>query len=68
MISFLYVTYKHNLTVYADDTLLIEYGASIEVSVKVSQSCLNEVIHWCTLNKLTVNICKNDSSWVKKSW
>ena len=48
---FSYVTYNNNLTMYAEDTVLIEQGATEESSVKACQK-------WCNLNKLTVNIDK----------
>ena len=47
---FSYVTYNKSLTMYADDTLLIEQGESQESSIQSCQETLNEVVAWCKLN------------------
>ena len=43
---------------YADDTLLIDQGTTLESSINACQRSLDEVTWWCNLNKLTVNIGK----------
>ena len=40
---------------YADDTLLLNNGATELVAVQNSQNCLDKVIYWCKLNRLTLN-------------
>ena len=58
---FSYVNYNKTLTMYADDTLLIEQGASYESANRACQESLNQVVKWCTLNRLTINIAKTKS-------
>ena len=55
---FSYVKYNQGITMYADDTLLIAQGETLEALVQACQESLNEIINWCNLNKLTVNIDK----------
>ena len=55
------VTYCKILTMYADDTILIEQGPSRETSESACQKTLNEVHAGCNLKKLTVNINKTKS-------
>ena len=62
---FSYVTYKHGLTMYADDTLLIQQGITIDSSIEACQTTMNEVSTWCNLNKLTVNIGKTKTMTIK---
>ena len=55
---FAYVTHNNCLTMYADDTLLIEQGDTVESSHTSCQSRLKEVEHWCNSNRLCINIDK----------
>ena len=55
---FSYVTNNKHLTMYADDTLLLEQGENQELSIQACQEAMNEVHAWCVLNRLTVNIDK----------
>ena len=55
---FNYVRYNKSLTMYADDTLLIEQGESQEASIQASQRAMVEVVTGCRLNRLTINIEK----------
>ena len=43
---------------YADDTVLISNGASSAEAMNKSQSLYNELLDWCNMNRLTVNINK----------
>ena len=43
---------------YADDTLLVNKGKSEYEAVQNSQSCLNKIIGWYKLDKLTLNESK----------
>ena len=58
---FSYVRYNNSLTMYADDTLLIEQSNTLVESVKACQETMNQVESWCTLNRLTINIDKTKS-------
>ena len=40
---------------YADDTLLLNSGETENIAVQNAQNCLNKIIKWCKLNKLTLN-------------
>ena len=54
MIIFSYVSYNHLLTMYADDTLLIDQGTTLESSINACQRSLDEVTWWCNLNLLSI--------------
>ena len=43
---------------YADDTLLLNDGTTIAESIDNSQKALDNVVNWCRLNKMTINIGK----------
>ena len=43
---------------YADDTLLINNGKTLLEVTDNSQQTLNQISNWCTLNKMSINICK----------
>ena len=47
---FSYVKYNQGITMYADDTLLIAQGETLEALVQACQESLNEIINWCNLN------------------
>ena len=55
---FSYVKYNNSLTMYADDTLLIEQSRTKLDSVKACQETMDQVEHWCRLNHLTINVDK----------
>ena len=55
------VTQKNRLTIYADDTLLIEQGDTSESSYTACQVRLKEVETWCNLNRLSINVDKTKS-------
>ena len=61
---FAYVDSNKSLTMYADDTLLIEQGDSSLASVFACQQRLDEVERWCKHNKLCINIDKTKSMMV----
>ena len=52
---FLEISEKEKIYMYADDTLLINNGTTEIAAVENSQTCLNKIIHWCKLNRLTLN-------------
>ena len=58
---FSYVKYNKCLTMYADNTLLIEQGETQEKSIQACQNALDEVVTWCRLNRLTINMEKTKS-------
>ena len=58
---FSYVTYNRGLTMYANDTLLIEQVETHESSIQACQEAMDEVVKWCRLNRLTINITKTKS-------
>ena len=53
-----YLTNNKRLAMYADDTLLIGSGNTLESSIVACQEAMNEVYGWCLLNRLTINIDK----------
>ena len=55
---FKYVINNERLTMYADDTLLVEQGETQELSISACQEAMSEVYAWCVLNRLTINIDK----------
>ena len=58
---FAYVTQKNSLTMYADDTLLIEQGDTSESSHTACQLRLKQVETWCNLKRLSINVDKTKS-------
>ena len=62
---FSYVKYNNSLTMYADDTLLIEQSRTKLESVKACQETMDQVEHWCRLNRLTINVDKTKSMSVE---
>ena len=58
---FAYVSQINSLTMYADDTLLIEQGDTTESSNIACQNRFKEVETWCNLNKLCINVDKTKS-------
>ena len=52
---FLEIADSEKIYMYADDTLLVNKGKDENVAVQNSQICLNKIIDWCKLNKLTLN-------------
>ena len=52
---FLEIDRNEELYMYADDTLLLNNGDSEFSAVQNSQYCLNKVVEWCKLNRLTLN-------------
>ena len=52
---FLEIENSENIYMYAEDTLLLNTGNNETSAVHNSQNCLNKVIKWCKLNRLTLN-------------
>ena len=52
---FLEIADSEKMYMYADDTLLVNKGKDENIAVQNSQICLNKIIDWCKLNKLTLN-------------
>ena len=61
---FAYVNYNKSLTMYANDTLLIEQGETNVSSMNACQHRLSEVETWCCQNKLNINIDKTKSMMI----
>ena len=51
---FLELDNNEKMYMYADDTLLINTGASEVSAIQRSQNCFDKVIAWCKLNKLPI--------------
>ena len=58
---FSYVNNNNTITMYADDTLLIEQGETRVSSNRACQESLNQIVEWCNLNRLTINAEKTKS-------
>ena len=50
---------------YADDTLLLSSGTTINECTTKGQAILDKLITWCDLNKLTINVKKTKSMFIK---
>ena len=48
-----------SILLYADDTLILSKGANINECIHHGQEMLDKVIYWCDLNKLTINVKKD---------
>ena len=55
---FLEISENEKIYMYADDTLLLNNGENENIAVHNSQICLNKIIKWCKLNRLTLNESK----------
>ena len=54
------------MIMYADDTLLLSTGTSLDESIQNGQDMLNKITLWCDLNKLTINVKKTKSMFIKR--
>ena len=55
---FVEIENQKSVLMYADDTLLINNGKTVQEYMENSQKSLNIVSKWCDLNKMSINICK----------
>ena len=52
---FINIENQKSVLMYADDTLLVNSGKSIDESLEESQTSLDIVSQWCLQNKMTIN-------------
>ena len=57
---------RRAVLMYADDTLLISTGTSMTHCIQQGQIMLDNIIKWCDLNKLTINVKKTKGMIVKR--
>ena len=55
---------KDNVIMYADDTLLMSSAKCKAESMAASQNMLDNIMVWCDINKLTVNIKKKKCMFI----